>query len=452
MDEKTLKDLRDRRETALASAEAIVQLAETEQRGITADEDTSMKAFMAEAERCKNLLEDANRSRAARAAIDAAKRESVPEVVRSVEVQPPPVALPQVQVMEPESRTYQKGDALAAIVGARVRFGGWGHAQAMSWARNMFGGENHPCVRALQQTNFTAGGALVPDNFVGSEFIELLRATARVRSAGARVVRLENGSFTTPKVTGGGTGYWVPSEGDFVAPSQQSFGQLKLVEKKYMSIVPISNDLRRNASLDTIRIVRDDLVRVAANDEDTAFLRGSGLSGQPKGAYNWIPAAGKANSAGTALANIRTDIRVAKNRLSSQNAPNVRRAWFMNSRSAEYMGWEIVDGNGNYVFPSLQMDSGASLGGAPVYRDNNIPTNLGSGAQTEIYYLEMSECFIGDAMDLEIEIIENMVYETAAGTLRSGVTRDESGIRLIRKTDFGMRHVESGFVLEAVSY
>lgn len=443
------KVLRERRKAELDKADAIVQQCKADGRtgGMTADEKRTFDAHMAEVTRLEEEIEAAHRAKAAEDAIEARKRYDVPAIVPAAD----PQVTARVTVEEPEDRKYQKGDALAVIVGARVRFGGWGQQAAVAWSRQLFG-ESARQTRALQQSTFTAGGALIPDNFVGSEFIELLRPVARVRGAGARVVKLENGSFTTPKVTGGGTGYWVGQEGDFVAPSQQSFGQLKLVEKKYMSIVPVSNDLRRNASLDAIRIVRDDLIRVAANDEDTAFLKGTGLSGQPKGAYNWIPAAGKTNSAGTTLANVRTDIRTAKNRLSGQNAPNVNRAWFMNSRSAEYMGWELVDGNGNYIFPQLQQEQGANLGGAPVYRNNNISILLGTGAQTEIYYLEMSECFIGDSMELEIEIIENMVYETAAGTLRSGVTRDESGIRLIRKTDFGMRHVESGFVLEAVSY
>jgi HK97 family phage major capsid protein len=449
MDEKTLKDLRDQRQKALDAADAVVETAEKEQRGLTEAENKSVTDYLAEAERCKGELEGADRARMAREALDAAKRETIPDVVRAATEDPPPVRekVPTVQVGEPGARAYEKGDAFATIVSSRLRFAGYEHAKAVNWARTTFG-ESSPQCRALTQSTFTAGGALIPENFVGAEFIELLRASARVRAAGARQVTLQNGSFTVPKVTG----YWVPSEGDFIAPSQQTFGQLKLVEKKYMSIVPISNDLRRNASMDAIRIVRDDIMRVAANDEDVAFLKGTGLVGQPKGAYNWIPAAGKANSAGTSLANIRTDIRVALNRLDTANAPNIRRAWFMHSRPANYMGWELVDGNSNLVFPQMQNTNGATLSGSPVYRDNNISLLLGTGAQTEIYYLEMSECFIGDSLEMEIEIIENMVYETASGTLRSGVTRDESGVRLIRKTDFGMRHTESGFVLEAVSY
>lgn len=440
------KVLRERRKQELDKADAIVAAAETEQRGMTADEKKDFDAHMAEVKRVEEEIEAAHRAKAAKDVLDAAKRYDVPAAAATVAEEPPA----RVEVRETLGRTYEKGDALAAIVAGRMQFAGYEHQKAMRWAEQTYG-SGSPQFRALQQTSFTAGGALIPENFVGAEFIELLKAQAKVRQAGARQVTLTNGSFTTPKMTGGATGYWVAPEGSNVTPSEPTFGQVKLVEKKYMSLVPFSNDLRRNASLEAVRIVRDDMVRTAANDEDIAFLKGSGLAGQPKGIYNWIPAAGKGNSAGTSLANIRTDIRTAKNRLNNNNAPNVRRAWFMHSRAAEFLGWEIIDGNSNLVFPQMQQDDGAMLAGAKVYRDNNISITLGAGTSTEVYYVEMSECFIGDSLELEFEIIENAVYDVS-GTLRSGVSRDESAVRLIRKTDFGMRHTESAYVLETVAW
>jgi hypothetical protein len=64
----------------------------------------------------------------------------------------------------------------------------------------------------------------------------------------------------------------------------------------------------------------------------------------------------------------------------------------------------------------------------------------------------MNECFIGDSMELEIELFDNATYVDSGGNVRAGVSRDESVIRLIRKTDFAMRHTESGYVLETVQY
>jgi HK97 family phage major capsid protein len=443
------KVLRERRKEALDKADAIVALAETEQRGITADEKKDFDAHMVEVKRIEEELESAHRAKAAKDELEARKRYDVPDVARAT----PETEGEQTQhaeVRENEHRAYQKGDALGAILAARMRYGAHEQQKAIREAERLYG-SGSPHVRAMQQSSFTSGGALIPENFVGAEFIELLRPESAFRKAGARVVQLVNGSFTTPRLTGGVSGDWVGSEGDNLTTGEATLGQLKLVEKKYGVVVPFSNDLRRNASLDAIRIVREDLLRAVANDEDAVFLNGSGLLGRPKGVYNWIPAANKANTAGTALANVRTDIRRMKNGLDSANVPYIRRAFLMHSRTMNYMGWDLVDGNSNFAFPSLQSAGGAVLGGDPVYRDNNISIALGGTTNSEIYYVEMTECYIGDSMEMEFDIIENAVY-SQSGTLRSGVSRDESVLRLIRKTDFGMRHTASAFIIEAIAY
>lgn len=447
------KVLRERRKAELDKADGIVALCETEQRGMTADEKKDFDAHMAEVKRLEEEIEASARAKAAKDELEARKRYDVPEAARQVpeaEGDPQKPAAAQVSVGDVGQRGYQKGDALAAITAARIKFAGYEQQRAINWARQTWG-ESSPQCRALTQSSFTAGGALIPENFVGAEFIELLKAQAAVRRAGARSVTLVNGSFTTPKLTAGVTGYWSTSEGANITPSEPTFGQLKLVEKKYTVLVPFSNDLRRNQSLDAVAVVRDDMVRTAANDEDVVFLNGDGTAGKPKGIYYWTGSTQKANTAGTALANVRTDIRKAKNGLDSSNAPYVRRAWFMHSRSMNYMGWDLVDGNSNFAFPSLQNAAGATLGGDPVYRDNNISITLSSN-QSQIFYVEMSECFIGDSMELEIEVFENATYADSSGVLRSGISRDESCVRLIRKTDFGMRHPESAFVIEQVTY
>ncbi len=446
-----MKTLIERRDEALAKAEAIVKLTEDEKRGMTPAEREDFDKEMAEAKRLEGEIEADERSRSAREEIDSAKRYTPPPVVRSAATgNNQPESYTRVETSENEHTAYKKGDALGAVVSARMRFGPWEQQRAVEWARKAYG-ERSPQVRALQQTSFTAGGAFIPENFVGREFIERLTAKARVRGAGARSIPLTNGSATVPKMVTGATGYWIGQEGDNATKSEPTFGQVVLAEKKYMVLVPISNDLRRNSSLETERIVTDDMVTVTANDEDTAFLKGTGTAGQPKGIYYWVGSTRRSNTAGATLANVRTDIRTMKNALDGGNVPMNKRAWFMHSRAMNFMGWDLVDGNSNFAFPSLQDANGARLAGDPVYQDQNISITLGGSTQTEIYYVEMTECFIGDSMAMEIELIENATYDVS-GTLRSGVSRDESVIRLIRKTDFAMRHPESGYVLEAVTY
>lgn len=452
MDEKTLKDLRDARMKALDEANAITELAEKENRGLSADENEQVAAYLAEAERLKTELEGVDRARQARAAIDEAKRQSLPEVTRPLPVgdDPARARVPQIEVHENDARAYRKGDGLSAILAARMSHDAHQQHVAVRDAERLYG-SGSPQVRALQQSSFTAGGALIPENFVGSEFIEALRAESAFRRAGPRQVTLVNGSFTTPRLTGSTSVGYIGTEGDNLTTSEPTFGELKLVEKKVGVVVPFSNDLRRNASLDAIRVVTEDLVRTVAIDEDTQCFNGSGLVGLPKGIYNWIPAAQKSNQTGTTLANVRTDVRKMKNGLDSANVPYVRRAFFMHSRTMNYLGWDLVDGNSNFAFPSLQSAAGASLGGDPVYRDNVLSITGGGGAnESQIFYVEMSECYLAESMDLEIQIFDNAAY-SQSGTIRAGINRDESVIRLIRKWDFGMRHTASAYILEAVT-
>jgi len=435
-----LQELRNKRKAKLEEARAVLDKAKTEGRGLSAEETTQYEAARAEAETLKGQITVHERSIELGAEIG--EIEAIAPATQGGQRSDDTPHITVTDVVKPE-----KGDALGALVSARMRFG-QDKMAAVRWATKAYG-ESSPQARAMQASQFTSGGALIADNFVGSELIELLRATAMVRMAGARTLPLVNGSATLPKITGGATAYW-GNEGDNITPSEVATGEVKLTEKKLTCLVPISNDLLKNSNLAVDRLIRDDMVRAAANAEDVAFLKGSGLANTPKGIYYWVGDAGRDNSAGTTLANVRTDIRTALNYLGNNNAPEVHRAWFMASRCKNYMAWDLVDANSNFAFPELRQ--GDRLADAPVHKTNNISITLGGGTDSEIYYAEMSECFIGDNGEIEIELFANAAYVDSGGTLRSGVSRDESVIRLIRKTDFAMRHVVSAHVTEAVAY
>lgn len=439
-----MKELRDGLRAKLNEQRAIVEAAKTGKRALTAEEQTQLATLKAAAEEIRGQIAIHEQSNALQAELDAMAPETqAGQRSESTETEE------RSHVTVEERQKPEKGDALGAIITARYRFG-MDNTEARKWAARQYG-ERSPQARAMQQTVFTSGGALIAENFVGRELIELLRAKAAVRRAGARSLPLVNGSATIPKVTGGASAYW-GAEGDNITPSELTTGEIKLVEKKLTCLVPLSNDLLKNGSLATDRIVRDDMVRAAANAEDVAFLRGPGTGAAPKGIYYWVGDPGRTDSAGSALANIRTDVKTARNRLGNANAPNEKRAWFLHSRDITFIGTEIVDANSNLVWPAMAEGDGARWNGGTVYEDNNIPTTLGSGNKSEMYYVEMTECFIGDNEALELELILNATYADSAGNLRSGVSRDESVVRLIRKTDFAMRHVESAHVTEAVAY
>jgi HK97 family phage major capsid protein len=446
-------DIRAEIRRELEAAHAIAKAAADANRGLTDDETQKIEAHKAKVADLKKAL--AAQELAATLDAEAAEYEGAPShqggaPTRAATHADDPESEPKTARVQVKNRDEEKGDALGALVSARVRFG-QNQDAAKAWARKQYG-ERSPQMLAMQQSVFTAGGATIAENFVGQELIELLRAKAAVRRAGARMLPLVNGSATLPKITGGSSSYW-GAEGDNIQASDMTTGQVKLVEKKLTSLVPVSNDLLKNSNLAVDRMIRDDMVASSANAEDIAFLKGDGLVNAPKGIYYWVGSAGRTNSAGDTLANIRTDVKVSRNRLGNNNAPNIRRAWFMHSRDLTYIGTEVVDANSNLVWPAMADGDGARWNSGTVYEDNNIAIDLGGGGdESEVYYAEMSECFIGDSGELELEVFLNGTYVDSGGNLRSGISRDESVVRLIRKTDFAMRHAESAHVLEAVSY
>lgn len=443
-----MKELREKLRAKLNQLRQILEKAKAEKRALTAEEETQYAAFQAEADSIRQEIKTEERAAELQSELDSnesAISAIAPETQRGQRSgAPEQEERHDIQVVTP---AYEPGDCLGALVSARARFGS-DKASATRWAERQYGSGSKQ-FRAMQASNFTSGGATIAGNFVGSELIELLRAKAAVRAAGARSLPLVNGSATLPKITGGATAYW-GNEGDNITPSELTTGDITLVEKKLTCLVPVSNDLLKKSNIAVDRLIRDDMVRAAANTEDIAFLKGDGLVNKPKGIYTWVGDAGRTNSAGTSLANVRTDIRVCLNYLGNNHAPEERRAWFMHSRSKNYIAWDLVDGNSNFAFPELR--NGDKLADAPVHKDNNISIALGAGTDSEIYYVEMSECFIGDSEELELELFSNAAYVDSGGSLRSGVSRDESVVRLIRKTDFAMRHVVSAHVLEAVAY
>src|SRR5690242_2663545 len=101
---KTLKDLIDRHKDVLDKAEQIVALAETESRGMSADEKTNFEAFKTEAKRIEDEIEALHRAKTSRDEIDALKRYTVPAVATGVTEERSTEQLPKVEIRENEQR------------------------------------------------------------------------------------------------------------------------------------------------------------------------------------------------------------------------------------------------------------------------------------------------------------------------------------------------------------
>lgn len=307
-------------------------------------------------------------------------------------------------------------------------------------------------MKALGQSTFVDGGAMVPPKF-STEFIELLRNATVIRKAGARSIPLE-GSLTIPRQTAGGTASYI-GEHQAITPSQQTLGDITLSEKTLVAMTIIGNRLIANASMSAEQFVLEDLRNVMSLREDLAFIFGDGASGTPRGLTSLLASAQQYDATAVApkaptLAELRTEFAKAIKLLKTNNQPMIKPVWIMSPRVEQYL-LQITDGNGNAVFES-QMEKG-TLRGFPYLVTNQIPETMGNTAGagadwSRLMLIDVNQEIIGDAQTMEALVVPNGTYEES-GSAKSGLARDQTVVRLIARHDHNVRYDTCGVVIAA---
>ena len=306
-----------------------------------------------------------------------------------------------------------------------------------------YGHDANVVERALSQSLFTDGGALIPQQYV-AELVALLRNQTAVRQMGARSIPM-GPSMEWPEQTGAASAFWV-GENTTITDSQPALGTQKMSEKKLAALVAFSNDLIRNASIPAEEFIRQDLLAVLALKEDVTALFSDGGAYAPRGITSFTKSANQVNSTAASqiaptLAEIRQELGKCVERLMTGNIPMQALGWIMAPRTWRYL-WSITDGNGNAVYQQ-EMNSGKLLG-FPFKVTNQIPINQtwgvdGSVDVSSLIFGDFAQFIIGESMGTSIELFPNAAFSTG-GNVISGVSTDRSVIRAIMKEDFLVRY------------
>lgn len=310
-------------------------------------------------------------------------------------------------------------------------------------------------AKQLLESDYSAGGVLVPDEYV-AEIIDLLTAQSTVRAMGAATMPMQRGSMSIPKLTSGATASYV-GENERGGSSEQEFGSIQMSAKKLKALVPISNDLIRDASPRADGIVRDDLVRQMALREDVAFIRDDGTNNKPKGMYYWAAADNKFevsdDGGSTTLDTVTNDLIQALFKLEGKDVPMTRVGWIFHPRT-KYFLMKLRDGNGNYAFRDELQDG--TLMGYPYMTTTQIPTNLdastdGSNDESEIYIADFAQLIVADNTELIIDVSSEASFYDGSNNV-SAFDNDLTLMRAIARHDFGSRYDEAITVIEAVDW
>ena len=330
----------------------------------------------------------------------------------------------------------------------RALIAGRGNVEAAARFAAETWGERHEVTAALQANDASAGGFTVPERF-NAELITLLRPKTIVRR-NSREVPLVGGKDTMPAVESGSAAYYI-GEGTDISVTEPTFGALNFVEREIAAIVPISNKLLRHSALNVDVTVRNDLLDSFAQTEDVAFLRGSGVGPAPKGLRYYAEGLNViAANATVNLANIEKDARKAINCLTTADIPMTNVKWVMNPTDFGYLQ-DLRDGNGNLVFPGLQLPVPVWKGFA-VEVTNNVPANLGGGGdESEVYLVDFGEAVVADSYAIKIDANEAATYKVN-GQMVSAYSRNQTLIRAIAGHDFGVKRKKAVVVLTAVKW
>lgn len=291
-------------------------------------------------------------------------------------------------------------------------------------------------AKALGEGTLAGGGALVPED-MSEEVVELLRARAVVRRMGTSTIPMTMGSLTLPYINAGASATYV-GENTNITKTEPTFGQITLTARKLAAIVPVSWDLLRDTSGRADAIVRDDLVSAMAVREDLAFIRGSGVSAEPKGLLNWAPSGNKFNANATiSTANTTTDLGTAIQKLMAGDIPFVKPGWLFSPRTYKYLT-TARDTNSNLVFaPEMALQK--TLLGFPFAVTTQIPENLGSGTdESEIYLVDFASCVIGESLALEVSVHDGAAYHDGTNVI-AALSQDQVVVKTIARHDFGAR-------------
>lgn len=299
-------------------------------------------------------------------------------------------------------------------------------------------------AKALSESLLDAGGSLVPVEFA-SALIPLLRAKTVVRAAGTTTMPMNNGSLSIPFQSGAATaGYG--AENANITKSEQTFGDLNLSNKKLTALVPASNDLLSDSTSGVAadRVIRDDLVKVMANREDLAFIRGDGAEGEPRGIKSWADSISNTDSAqalgGTDpdadLILVTEDLMELQGFLEDENLDLMDAVYIMHPRSKRFL-WSYQTSNAQYAFRD-EMNGGRVLG-VKFAVTTAVPKNLGSGSnESEVHIFDPTTCVIADNKNVEIKAFDGGAYYDGSA-MQSGISRDQTVFRAIAKHDFGDR-------------
>lgn len=270
---KSSQELRDEIAEERVKAQAIVNLAETQERELSEEEQSSFDS----------ILDGISSLEASEA--NALKREELADKLRQEtilqaridqgQIQFGEQELPQNKVIVParakSSRKLQAYECEedAYVAGHAIMAGLFGRKQSIDFL------ESQGIWNTMTEKVSTAGGFTVPEEMQRS--IQRLREERGVFSQYARPYAMASDNLFIPRDINDTTAYWV-GEADEITAADVTFGAAELTAKKLACLTKISSELDEDSVVDIGEWVTRSMAYAMADKVDNAGFNGDGTS------------------------------------------------------------------------------------------------------------------------------------------------------------------------------
>lgn len=382
---KNLKLWQEERGKLVTEARAIVDKAEAEKRGLTAEESGKCDELITKQEELRSRIEremklvEAERSAASQTFADKDKKEKQENR----------------QGLPHESEEYRA--AFYKMIGS---------------GQSGMSGLNPEEVRALQSGSDTQGGFLVAPMQMVDTLIKSLDNQLFIRQLATKFRVPTAASLGAPSLDND------PADADWTAElltgsedSTMSFGRRELTPRPVAKRIKISNKLLRQVS-GIEALVNARLAYKFAVTHEKAFMTGTGAN-QPLGLFtasaDGIPTSRDVSTGNTTTAFTVDGLIEAKYSLKGQYHGTAQ--WIFH-RDAVKMLAKLKDGDGQYIWqPTKTLADPDMLLGRPVNMSEYAPNTFTTGLYVGMFG-DFSNYWIADAMDMQMQRLVELYAET----------------------------------------
>lgn len=301
-------------------------------------------------------------------------------------------------------------------------------------------------VKALSEGTATEGNELVPEVF-SNEIIRVIPNYGVVRRL-ARNFDVSGAGYITHLPTVGSVTAYRVGEGAAITSSQPSTGQLNITIKKLAALVPMNNELLKDANVNTVDIIATLTGEALANKEDVWGLLGL-ASGEGIFQTSGVPAKTLA-STHTTYASVTFDDLLDTLGLLDESALAGAR-WIMSfSVFNALRKLKNTSGTNSYILQEPGDGRPATIWNIPVEFSRVMPktTDASQAGKNFIALANMDYMLFADKREYTLDISrEASMTDTDGSTPLNLFEQDMSAVRVIERIDVELAEPTKAFAV-----